>query len=85
MKHITIQEIPLGRAIDKSNDTNNNKSTNVTLAADIQEKMVFNVNEKHKESMVVPTNSVQFMSEWKYLKGNDRARGDYLSVSMYIY
>ncbi|OWR51798.1 TPR-repeat protein [Danaus plexippus plexippus] len=80
LKHITIQEIPLGRAIDKSNDTNNNKSTNVTLAADIQEKMVFNVNEKHKESMVVPTNSVQFMSEWKYLKGNDRARGDYLSI-----
>ncbi|CAH2089149.1 unnamed protein product [Euphydryas editha] len=32
------------------------------------------------QNMVPPVNSVQFMSEWKYLKGNDRARSDYLSI-----
>lgn len=31
--------------------------------------------------MVPPMNSVQFMAEWKYLKGSSGARSDYLSVS----
>lgn len=40
-------------------------------------------NEKRKvASKVVPVNSVQFMAEWNNLKGDDGARGDYLSVSI---
>ncbi|XP_059057915.1 RNA polymerase II-associated protein 3-like [Achroia grisella] len=40
------------------------------------------VNEKQSrvQNMVPPVNSVQFMAEWKYLKGNDGARSDYLSI-----
>ncbi|XP_046970049.1 RNA polymerase II-associated protein 3 isoform X1 [Vanessa cardui] len=38
-----------------------------------------NVNEV-VQNMVPPVNSVQFMSEWKYLKGNNHARSDYLSI-----
>ncbi|XP_031765781.1 RNA polymerase II-associated protein 3-like isoform X2 [Galleria mellonella] len=40
------------------------------------------VNEKRDcvKNMTPPLTSVQFMAEWKYLKGNDAARSDYLSV-----
>ncbi|XP_023944527.2 RNA polymerase II-associated protein 3 isoform X2 [Bicyclus anynana] len=36
--------------------------------------------DKVSASMVAPTNSVQFILEWKSLKGNDAARSDYLSI-----
>lgn len=39
------------------------------------------VTEKNIKNLVPPVNSVQFMSEWKYLKGKGDARSDYLSVS----
>lgn len=32
------------------------------------------------QNMVAPVNSVQFMSQWKFLKGNDEARSDYLRL-----
>ncbi|XP_047997290.1 RNA polymerase II-associated protein 3-like isoform X2 [Leguminivora glycinivorella] len=44
------------------------------LLADLPQKEVL------KENMVPPTNSVQFMQEWKMLRGNDQAKSDYLSI-----
>ncbi|KAL0820700.1 hypothetical protein ABMA28_006531 [Loxostege sticticalis] len=38
------------------------------------------VTEKNIKNLVPPVNSVQFMSEWKYLKGKGDARSDYLSI-----
>ncbi|CAH0590544.1 unnamed protein product [Chrysodeixis includens] len=38
------------------------------------------VKEKDAKTLVPPTNSVQFMSEWKYLKGQWDARCEYLSI-----
>ncbi|KAJ0174327.1 hypothetical protein K1T71_010473 [Dendrolimus kikuchii] len=36
--------------------------------------------EKSVKNMLPPVNSVQFMSEWKNLKGHDVARSDYLNI-----
>lgn len=38
------------------------------------------LSEKDVQSLVPPVNSVQFMAKWKYLKGKDKARRDYLSI-----
>ncbi|XP_075981308.1 RNA polymerase II-associated protein 3-like isoform X2 [Anticarsia gemmatalis] len=38
------------------------------------------VTEKDVHNLVAPVNSVQFMAEWKYLRGKDEARKDYLSI-----
>ncbi|XP_028179247.1 RNA polymerase II-associated protein 3-like isoform X3 [Ostrinia furnacalis] len=38
------------------------------------------VTEKLLQNLVPPTNSVQFMAEWKYLKGKGDARTQYLSI-----
>lgn len=43
------------------------------------------VSEKDIQNLVPPVNSVQFMAEWKYLKGKDVARCHYLSVSIIEY
>nr|XP_037873399.1 TPR-repeat protein isoform X1 [Bombyx mori] len=36
--------------------------------------------EKDVQKLVAPVNSVQFMSQWKYLKGQDEIRSYYLSI-----
>ena len=58
------------------NDTNNND--NDSNKNDIPYEVIPN-----DLNLVPPMNSVQFMSDWKYLKGNDHARSDYLSVSIH--
>ncbi|CAK1550233.1 unnamed protein product [Leptosia nina] len=76
-------------------DTNNNSDTkkDIDLSAkgdciqdNITEKVGGNLvhGVGHKvppiDKMVAPVNSVQFMNEWKYLRGADEARSDYLSI-----
>lgn len=60
------------------NDTNNND--NDSNKNDIPYEIIPN-----DLNLVPPMNSVQFMSDWKYLKGNDNARSDYLSVSGFFF
>ncbi|KAM3959438.1 LOW QUALITY PROTEIN: RNA polymerase II-associated protein spaghetti [Aphomia sociella] len=46
-------------------------------------KLITDVSVNEKDSIrdiVPPVNSVQFMAEWKYLKGKDAARSDYLNI-----
>ena len=40
------------------------------------------VTEKEVKNFVPPVNSVQFMAEWKYLKGNWDAKCEYWRVSL---
>ncbi|XP_026320893.1 RNA polymerase II-associated protein 3-like isoform X2 [Hyposmocoma kahamanoa] len=51
------------------------------LSPESEKLLCENVTEKVSvANMVPPVNSVQFMSEWKYLKGRLEARSDYLSI-----
>lgn len=86
---------------DKSHgDTNNNDSNRILekmqedifningdekLSPESEKLQCENVTEKVSANMVPPVNSVQFMSEWKYLKGRVGARSDYLSVSSFLF
>ncbi|CAG4980679.1 unnamed protein product [Colias eurytheme] len=88
LKHIPIQEIPLGcskpKAVSKidldslaQGDTNNNSDTKLDILPKEDGDIIHNIT---VDKMIVPVNSVQFMNEWKYLKGSPEARGDYLSI-----
>ncbi|XP_063540630.1 RNA polymerase II-associated protein 3 isoform X2 [Cydia strobilella] len=55
---------------------------NKEVISPASEKLLVDLTQKEvlKENMVPPTNSMQFMQEWKMLRGNDRAKSDYLSI-----
>ncbi|CAH0724176.1 unnamed protein product, partial [Brenthis ino] len=87
LKHVTIQEIPLGRTllekqrmkiieINNYNDSNNNANSDSKNNNEIP----YETDVANNLNMVPPMNSVQFTSDWKYLKGNEGARSDYISI-----
>lgn len=71
---------------NKIDDTPKNMKGEGDVASPESVKLVTDgaVKEKDVKTLVPPTNSVQFMSEWKYLKGQWEARCEYLSVSINI-
>ncbi|XP_073954115.1 RNA polymerase II-associated protein 3-like isoform X1 [Choristoneura fumiferana] len=70
--------------MDSSGDMKSTDAKDVVVTSPESEKLVKDVIGSEKdvslENMVPPVNSVQFMAEWKYMKGNERARSDYLSI-----
>lgn len=73
--------------IDSNQEENHKDDVVKTKASPESVKLITEVLDTEKESRVAnltaPVNNVQFMNEWKYLKGNDAARSDYLSVSTF--
>ncbi|XP_026739716.1 RNA polymerase II-associated protein 3-like isoform X1 [Trichoplusia ni] len=67
---------------NKIDDTPKNMKGEGDVASPESVKLVTDgaVKEKDVKTLVPPTNSVQFMSEWKYLKGQWEARCEYLSI-----
>ncbi|CAH4032524.1 unnamed protein product [Pieris brassicae] len=92
LKHITIQEIPLGCTVPKveaktidnlaQGDTNNNsdETKDCALSAKGDNIEINSTEIKSMDKMVPPVNSVQFMNEWKCLKGSVEARSNYLNI-----
>ncbi|CAB3255811.1 unnamed protein product [Arctia plantaginis] len=72
-----IEETP-AKAIDNIEE----KGEGDKLASPESVKLISEsiVSEKEIQNLVPPVNSVQFMAEWKYLKGKDVARCHYLSI-----
>lgn len=84
---------------DKSHGDSNNNDSNKKIqedtislngdekpSAESEKLQCENVTEKVSvKNMVPPVNSVQFMSQWKYMKGRVAARSDYLSVSTFYF
>ncbi|XP_041984857.1 RNA polymerase II-associated protein 3-like isoform X2 [Aricia agestis] len=88
LKNVPIQEIPLGRIdkntteTDKTVEEVNSKLTELCKPDPPESnKLLSDVLTTEKvENLTAPHNSVQFTSEWKYLKNKIGARGDYLSI-----
>ncbi|XP_063366656.1 RNA polymerase II-associated protein 3-like [Cydia amplana] len=86
--HIVELEDTLSRGDSNNNDKAketqviDNAGDNQEITSPASEKLLADLTQKEvlKENMVPPTNSVQFMQEWKMLTGNDRAKSDYLSI-----
>ncbi|XP_061721186.1 RNA polymerase II-associated protein 3-like isoform X2 [Cydia pomonella] len=70
------------RHMDSAGDMRTSEVMNqeITSPASLKLRADLTEQESLKKNMVPPTNSVQFMQEWKMLRGNDRAKSDYLSI-----
>ncbi|XP_050674621.1 RNA polymerase II-associated protein 3-like isoform X2 [Leptidea sinapis] len=94
LKHITIQEIPLGCTTPQVSvqsdslahgDTNNTSNTVAKVTQPTEQGDTYKLCDVIMKDLSIskmepPMNSVQFMHEWKYMKGYPEGRSDYLSI-----
>ncbi|XP_068620144.1 RNA polymerase II-associated protein 3-like isoform X2 [Battus philenor] len=67
-------------AADKSDKVGEGDSKTIPESLKLITDEVTTEKQIYARDVVPPVNSVQFMAEWKYLKGHDAARGNYLSI-----